>query len=235
MTAPRPGDRAPARNRVVALAVIVPFGLLLSLGGVRQFAAGLLSLPGNATLSALQERSSVAPSDLDAYIATEQRSLAILDRADGWSNLSLAYAVRSDSSDERHSLLVQARDAASRSLALAPANPYAWARLAVIEQQLGYDNAVVAGHWRQSVTTGPNEDRLFVARITLAIALWPDLTRDDHAEVWREIRDLWSMNQGTVLALARDDFSSNVIRAALAVDLQQFRIIDQMLKDRRRK
>lgn len=223
------------RGRIAAPAVIVPLALFLFLAGTRQFAAGLAVLPGNATLSALRERTSVAPADLDSFIATEQASLALLDRADGWSNLSLAYALRAETSEDRMSLLVKAHDAVSKSLALAPANPYGWARLAAIERQLGYENAAVAGHWRQSVTTGPNEDRLFVARIGMAVTLWPDLTRDDQAEVWREIRDLWSMDQGTVLSLARDDFSTNVIRAALAVDLQQFRLFDRMVRDRRRK
>ncbi len=220
-------------RRALFLGTFAAFSAFLMVCGGRQLVAGLLGLPANAVLNRLQERTGTVDTHLlHRFAATEQASLAMRSQAAGWSSLGLALAIEAERDDtaERSVLLGQARQAVVESLALAPANPYAWSRLAVIEQALGEDRGVAASHWRLAVMTGPVEDWLYLARARTAIALWPELTDKDHAAVFSAIQWLWRYQAPSVLQLAEDPFSLNVVRASLAADPRQLIAFEKLKK-----
>ncbi len=69
--------------------------------GFRQSVAGLTTLPGNATLLALQSLQPVSAEQIDRLIAEEKQALMLQETAERWSNLSTALAVRPTKEEDR--------------------------------------------------------------------------------------------------------------------------------------
>lgn len=92
--------KPPTRSRidVVLMALI---GIALVIFGFRQSIAGLTTLPGNATLLALQSLQPVSAEQIDRLIAEEKQALTLQETAERWSNLSTALAVRPTKEEDR--------------------------------------------------------------------------------------------------------------------------------------
>ena len=217
--------------------IVIPvlLGCFLIVFGLRQAGPALLLLPVSATIDAMREQKDVPPEALDSLISAERTSLALRESAVGYSDMGLALTLRARAVDNPKELLEQARDALTRSVALSPANPYAWIRLATVQQSLGADTALIAKEWRMAVMTGQNEERLRLPRIKTALGIWPELTPTDRANVFTDIRALWRQDKTTLLQEAAVPFSANVIRAALVVDLPELIAFEKALKEKNRK
>lgn len=217
--------------------IVIPaiLGCFLIIFGVRQAVPALLLLPVSATIDTMREQKDATPEALDSLISAEKASLALRESAVGYSDMGLAMTLRAGTAGNSQELLEQARDALIRSLSLSPANPYAWIRLATVQQSLGADSALVAKEWRMAVMTGQNEERLRLPRINIALGIWPELTPADRANVFTDIRSLWRQDKAPLLQEAITPFSANVIRAALVVDLQELVAFEKALKAKNQK
>jgi hypothetical protein len=135
--------------------------------------------------------------------------------------LGLALAIEADGAApaRRAALLGDAAVALEDSLSRAPANPYVWTRLALVRQSLGADDAELLRYLRLSWQTGPNEERLRLSRIRLALQHWTMLQGQDRPSLFTDIRYAWRDNPDDLISVARSDFIRNVIRAALLPDL----------------
>jgi len=220
--------RWPRRLRDAALPGVL--GLFIMLFGLRQTVAALILVPENRTIVALQGLESPDPAALDRLVAAEQTSLHLHETAEGWSNLGLALAVSAGPGDTAR--LAEAKRAVIQSLIDAPANPYVWTRLAVLDQMTGADRTEIRDSWRMSYLTGPNEERLHIPRITIAIGIWPELTGADRANVFTELHATWVIDKSAVVDLARDSFTTNLIRASLVNDLPSMFAFDKMMKQK---
>ena len=153
-------------------------------------------------------------------IELHRLALTVLERASTWSTLGLALALQADASppEQRPALLGRADAALRTSLSLAPANPYVWTRLAIVRQSEGAEDVELVRYLRLSWRTGPNEERLLVPRIGLALKHWGTITELDRSRVFRDIRVAWDSRRDEILPLADTAFGANVIRAALLPD-----------------
>lgn len=222
----------PARRLRADLLVTATIGLFLLFFGLRQAISALIVLPSNPTLKAIDEQRAVSADALTRLIGAEQSALAIQETAEGWGNLGLALSLQYRPNSTDRATLRQARQAVVRSLSLAPADPYNWMRLAVVELILGTDYKQVATDWRMAFLTGPNETQLRGARAALAITLWTQLSDADRDSLFTDIRGAWHENKDAVVAMAADPFTANVIRAALVVDLSKLIAFEKMLADK---
>jgi hypothetical protein len=199
-------------------------GLVLAAFGLRQAVASFLLMPAAATLQSLQEMKPVEPAALDGLIADQTASLAVAPNAAGWSNLSLALALRQQDAAAESALLT--------SLSLAPANPYGWLRLAVLRDAANAPETDVLAAWRLSQWTGPNEVRLRQLRIRLAVAHWSGLAEADRRSLFMDIRHEWDHDQSSVFALATTPIATNIIRAALVIDMDAFTTFEHQMAAR---
>jgi hypothetical protein len=112
-----------------------------------------------------------------------------------------------------------------KGLALAPANPYAWTRLAYAETQLnGWSPAALAA-LRLAFITAPYEPRLALSRLRLSFLAWPHMTPEDRELVFQQIRYTWKNSPRKLTVLALDLRVANLVRAALLTspdDLDNF-------------
>ncbi len=216
----------------LVLAAVVGVSLLFF--GLRETISAAILWPSNATLKQIDELQTVAPDALSRLISREETSLAIRDSAEGQGNLGLALALLAERNANDKAMLEKAQHALVRSLSSAPADPYVWTRLAIVRQHLGFDPRQIADDWRMAEMTGPNEDRLRIPRLGLAVSLWSELTESDRAVLFTDIRAAWNEDRDSVAKIASDAFTANVIRAALAVDVPQLLAFETRLKELKR-
>lgn len=114
----------------------------------------------------------------------------------------------------------------STKLALlhAPANSYAWMRLAFMRLRSGSEDRTVGEPMMMSVLTGAREISLLFTRIGYAIRVWDQLSEEDIELIEDQI--LWAdrVDRKRLIAIAkRNRNSMMIVFAAIARDLNQFR------------
>jgi len=215
--------------------LLLVLGIGLILLGARQFVPALYLLGDGEILGATQQTRSESAGSLAQLIADETSALSLRETATGWSDLGQALMQQAAAHGAPPALVHEARQALITSLALAPAEPYVWTRLAIADQLLDIPTDRKVADWRMAYMTGPNELSLQALRMQLAIPLWPDLSNDDHEAVFADILGGWRKDPNSVLSAARDTFSTNIIRAALVRDIPELVKFDRLLRDRAKK
>jgi hypothetical protein len=231
-----------ARSLIMRVALKVPFkhspsyivlsaGTLLLFCGFRQAVASISLLPTTDVLDQIELLEPVGPDSLRALITDQRFSLSVLDDPATASGLGLALSLQAtagrsvdaDGVDEAKHLLMH-------SVALAPANPYVWTRLALLssspEETLRY--------WRLSKATGPNEIRLRLIRVKLALPIWQIMTKRDHEDVFDDVFYAWpSLTNDDDLKFvnmaAEDPLARAIIRSALLRDLARLADFEKRL------
>jgi hypothetical protein len=194
-------------------------GIFLISAGLIEFIPSIILKRDQGTILGIQLLEPIPRGDITQLIADEELSVTIRNNPTDWSNLGLARIIALDSNNDAGGL-VKAREALVESLKLAPANPYVWARLTLIDELQMAPQATILRDWRMSILTGSNEERLRPLQIRLAIDLWPYLTSADRMTVYSQIRATWSYAPATILDIAIAPFQANIIRAGLVTNLE---------------
>jgi hypothetical protein len=140
--------------------------------GVPRLLAALAMLPGDPALAEIESGTPVDTTALDLLI--DGRQVARRYVADPRLNTDIALAEllhidqQAVGDRERRALVDRAVNQLRLGLAAAPANSFAWARLAhALALQGGRDEAALAA-WRLSVATAPAEPKLVAWRVKFA-------------------------------------------------------------------
>src|SRR5690606_13248804 len=99
--------------------------------------------------------------------------------------------------------------------ALAPVNPHAWARLAMVRLEADGPVAPVAAAVRMSILTGPHEHEFVFLRLALALSVWSWFGKEDRDLVRNQIRFAWDYSREDTVRLARNSQRLLVFRLAL--------------------
>ncbi len=103
-------------------------------------------------------------------------------------------------------------------LALAPANSFAWARLAYVELARGGPSTAVTEALKMSMLTAPYEPRLLYSRLDLSLLVWRQFDDEGRTLVARQIRYAWEMSPPRLARLAQKRNASRIVADALADD-----------------
>ena len=140
--------------------------------GIPRLLAALAMLPGDPSLAEIEEGRPVDAAELALVIAGRQEARRYV--ADPRLNTDIALAQlllidqQAPGDAERRALLDRSVDQLRLGLASAPANSFAWARLAhALALQDGRDAAALAA-WRLSIATAPAEPKLVAWRARFA-------------------------------------------------------------------
>lgn len=206
-----------ARSVIAVLAGVIALALIV-LAVPRTFAA-LLTLPAASVLRSLQQQEPVSLEDLERAAAGQRRGLALVGDGRLATDLGLVellIAERLPADDPAvPTRFANAIAALKDGLALAPGNPYAWARLAYAEaRQQGWTPLALAS-LRLALLTSPYDPRLLWSRLRLGFLAWPYMSADDRDIVLQQIRWAFDENPGELARLAVDADRVNVVRAAL--------------------
>jgi hypothetical protein len=109
-----------------------------------------------------------------------------------------------------------AADADLRSgLALAPADPFGWNRLAYVEYR-SHRLIQAAGAWRLSIETGLFDHGLVPSRAESGLALWPYMDLPARDAFGEELYAYWRWEPTSVAGLAHRFHSESIVQQALA-------------------
>ena len=150
-----------------ALAIAVGAGLL-DLALPRTVAA-LLRLPGNPALTRVQERKPVDDTGLETLIASRKSALSWAQSGPDAAALGLGQLLLARGPNGARgydqALVAEAIATLRGGLALGPADPHAWARLAYADLVANGASARVARALEMSLDTAPYDPRLLRVRL----------------------------------------------------------------------
>ena len=223
-------ERLKAVRLGVAAAAIFLGGASLYLS-VPVIVGDLLLKPGNDTLRRIQARQSVTPEGIETLIDSRKQALGWWDSERVWTDLGLAHLVFSAWEDEksaRHQL-ESARETLRRGLAMGPASPYVWTRLAYVNYLLEGSSPEMVSALRMALITGPNEIFISHVRFELGLLAWSKLEDTDRALVERQAKRAWNFRPHRTLEIARARKKIDVLRRALK-NSQHLRAFEEMLE-----
>jgi hypothetical protein len=198
-------------------------GLGLMVFASRSLLSAAMLAPSASILDGLQHLRPASTAELARLAYDLKQSLAVQQTAASWSALGMVLALQAEVAPAPdRSVLVESATAALRSsLGMAPANPYVWARLALVREGAGDQAAEILRYLHMSWETGPNEERLRPTRIGLALRHWQDVPDSDRPALFEDIRNGWASAPEGILALVRTSADANVVRASLVTNLGQ--------------
>jgi hypothetical protein len=202
---------------VAAIPPIVLAATILVLA-VPRLAAETLRLPGNHVLRAIEDGQSPSPRDLRILAASREHSLSWADAARAHADLGLAKLLIEESSQgtSRGVHIAEATRNLEASLSLAPADPYAWTRLAYGAILAAAPARHVLPLLRMAVRTGPFEPDLVLPRLRLFLVEAPYLRPEDAPLLEAQVRFAWSRAREDLVRAAFSSGRSDVVRVALA-------------------
>ncbi len=215
-TAPRGSGRW-ARYAAAFLALVG--GTVLLTSAVPRTIAAFSMMPGDSVLNAIQRDEQVRASDLELLASSREAALAWIEAGRVWTDLGLAQLRRANKAGlwtaegRRH--LDESVSSLRRGLALAPANPFAWARLGYVELVRGGPSTAAAEALKMSMLTGAYEPLLMFSRLNLCLRVWREFDEEGRALVAQQIRFADNMSRTRLARLVKKWDASPVVADAL--------------------
>jgi hypothetical protein len=223
-------------SHLPALALALTAGMLLVGLALPRAVAGIVLLPVAETLRAIQFQEPVEPERLRRLVERQHRALAWAPRGRGWTDLALAQLLLSEApgvAPEAHGQLVWAGiDSLRGGLASAPANPFAWTRLALAETKIAGPSTGAARALAMALGTAPYEPRLIFVRLELGFTLWSRLAPEHRARVLEQVRFAWRDDPERLVELALAKDAAGLVRAGLVRVPGARRKFERMLRAR---
>ncbi len=204
-------------SETLALALIA--GVVLVVAGIPRTIAAFTMLPGDSVLREIQNRRPVERDNLGVLIVAQGRGLFFGESGRKWTDLGLAQLLLAH--EERvqggigKEMVSGAIASLKTGLALAPANPFAWTRLAYARSLITGPSPSAASALRMAMLTARYEPRLLFFRLALCLQSWSYFRPDDRELVYRQVHFAWRKNPKRLVELAVRTGRVNVVRAAL--------------------
>lgn len=223
-------------RRVVGVVTALAAALLIALAVPRLLAA-VTVLPSSPTLNRLQSLEPVETSDLHRLVRNQRRALVWQAAGRTWTDLGLAQLLLAERlgdadprSQQRFSL---ARQALFEGLSVAPANPFAWSRLAYAEAVISGWSERASKALRMAFIAGPYEPRLLWPRLRLALAAWPHVEASDQEMILQQLRQAWAADPEALIALVAQQGQVDLARTALSGSPADLRAFETLAAGRR--
>ena len=206
------------KSRLVGLIMLVAAVLLL-IWSVPRTLSAFMMVPSASVLRKLQNLQSVETADLETLIASQRRGMTWSNRGRTLTDLGLAQLLIAERLVDNDAVWREQTEEAIKSLkaglAIAPANPYAWTRLAYGEFRLRGWSPLALSALRLAFITAPYDPRLLMSRLRLSFLAWPHMTPEDEDLVLQQIRYAWEQDPNELTQIAVGFDQTNLVRAAL--------------------
>jgi hypothetical protein len=222
-----------SRRRLIAVPVVFAALVLIALALPRMIAV-LVSADGEPLLRKLQEQQPVTIDELQTLIDAQRSAAFWVSNGRVLTDLGLGALLLSESLPHGDAAstaaLQQAIVALEEGVARAPANPYAWSRLAYARALAeGWSPRAVAA-LRLALITAPYEPRLLWSRLRMAFLAWPQMDSEDRDVVFQQVRWAWQANPTELARLAVETKQLNLVRAALLRMPEDLVVFEEMVK-----
>ena len=211
-------------------------GAVLLVGAVPRTIAALAMLPGGPVLREIQNLRPVGRDDLEILIASQRRGLRFGESGRKWTDLGLAQLLLAREQGVRGGIKIemvsQAIASLETGLAPAPANPFAWTRLAYAHSLMTGPSPSVASALHMALLTARYEPRLLFIRLELCLGSWSFFRTDNHELVFQQVRLAWRKNGKRLVDMAVKTGQVNVVRAALLRSRKDLSAFEKRLRER---
>ena len=216
--------------------LVILAGAVLLVGAVPRTITALAMLPGDPVLTEIQNLRPVGRDDLEILITSQRRGLRFGESGRKWTDLGLAQLLSAREQGVRGGIKIemvfQAIASLKTGLALAPANPFAWTRLAYAQSLTMGPSPSVASALRMAMLTARYEPRLLFIRLELCLRSWSYFRTDDHELVFQQVRLAWRKNGKRLVDMAVKTGQVNVVRAALLGSRKDLSAFEKRLRKR---
>lgn len=216
----------------------IVFGLVslaLLAWAVPRTLSAFVMAPSAPVLRKLQNLQPVETDELKTLVAAQQRGLTLSAQGRTLTDLGLAQLLIAErlgeNSPEKSEQIEKAIASLKDGLALAPANPYAWTRLAYASFQLHGWTPEALSALRLAFATAPYDPRLLLSRLSLSFLAWDNLLREDRELVLQQIRYAWKQNPNELVRMASGFRQVNLVRAALLRNPAALADFEEKLQD----
>lgn len=224
-----------SKYRFFSLVIVPPLlvaSVLLWLS-IPRLVVAFYELPGNNLLETFRLEQEVSIPGLTRLLESRQLAATWLTEGHTLSEMSLAYVglaqrMGSTTTTAGRASLSNARQALISSLALAPANGYAWAHLAYVQMALFGPSPDVVRDLLLSFETARFEYRLMLYRLDMAFALRAFWDSELTELMPAQVRMAWSRNDIAVAKLSVRYNCKDFVRTALALDTDQLQRYERM-------
>ena len=221
-------------SATLALALIA--GAVLVVAGIPRTIAAFTMLPGDPVLREIQNLRPVEQDNLDVLIVAQGRGLLFGESGRKWTDLGLAQLLLAREQGVPGGIKLEMVSPAIASLktglALAPANPFAWTRLAYAQSLMTGPSPSVASALRMAMLTARYEPRLLFIRLELCLRSWSYFRPDDRELVYQQVRFAWRKKPKRLVDLAVGTGRVNVVRAALLRSREDLSAFEKRLRER---
>lgn len=223
------------RRRLVAAPMAVIAAVLLVIAVPRTVGV-ILTARSEPVLRKLQDQQPVYMEELKTLANALERGRFWLNDGRLRTDLGLAYLLVSEQMQRGDSnagvYLQRAIDELKAGLARAPANPYAWARLAYAEALSRGWSPLAVSSLRHALITAPHEPRLLWPRLRMAFLALPHMSSEDRVIVLRQVRVAWNADRAELTRLAIELDQVSVVRDALMQMPEDAGAFEEMVKRR---
>lgn len=214
--------------------VLGVMALALLAWGIPQTISAFVMAPSAPILRKLQDGEVVQRKELETFVAAQQKGLDWSTRGRTFTDLGLAHLLIAtglgEGDPEKRQQLEEAIAALKSGLALAPANPYAWTRLAYASSQLDGWNPDTLSVLRLALLTAPYDPQLLMTRLMLSLDAWPRLLREDRDLVYQQIFYAWQHDPDELARMSAGSWWENLVRAALIRHPRDLAVFEEKLK-----
>jgi len=215
----RRGNASLDRWLAVGLSLAAGAGLLYL--GVPRLMAALANLPGDRVYTEVQDGFTPRREAFDVLLNARLEATEWVDSGRDWTDVGAAHLLiaRHDrpAGQADKAELAKAIAAIRRGLEIAPANPFAWARLALVQYiHDGAPTAAMAESLRMSLLTGHFDERLVLTRLDLCFRAFAHFAGDDRDLIRQQVRLAWGVSPNQVVEMGRNPLRRGFIAASLA-------------------
>ncbi len=206
------------KTRLIGL-VLGIMALALLTWGISRTISAFVMAPSAPVLRKLQNLQIVQTEELETLVAAQRRGLIWSSRGRTFTDLGLAQLLIAErlgqNVPEKRRQIEEAIASLKSGLAIAPANPYAWTRLAYALFQVRGWTPEALSALRLAFVTAPYDPRLLMSRLRLSFLAWPHLLLEDRDLVLQQIRYAWRHDPSELTRMAAGFKQVNLVRAAL--------------------
>jgi len=215
-------QRRIAPGYLLSLAVAMAAGITLVVLAIPRTAAGISELHGTWAIAEMRAGEPISSRDVELAVKSLNAANGWVDSAPRWSAVArLHYAqalLAGTASEERQAEFELSQDASKRAIALNPALPEPWLRLAQSEYALNKVSPQMIRALGMAYRTGRYNRFTVFAMSELAFISWPKLDSDTRALAAEQLAFAVKQRTKRIAAISERLHASAIVRRALRHD-----------------
>ena len=196
-----------SRPRPLLQILLLCLSLFLLWTAFPRLQASLLYLPVDTAINRYYDQGAIDTAQLPGLQQRARDAIAAHPHHRYWDGLSLLHFLQAADTgrrlNERRQSFEAVIDTAEQSLAMAPAQPRTWLRVAQARSWLRYPPDEVIDALKMAIYTGRVEPSMFLTRLVLGLAYLPRMDGEGQSMMRDQLLLSWQMQRGTVASALR--------------------------------